>query len=186
MPANQYVIFEEVLTPKGAITIDFKGKNPFRLYHRLPALLQTIFHGRGKNIFEKSFKWDVTVDPREFFYEIWFDDWKFDKFTRPKIRVRVLGQQPSDPGIPNGICRIEIKALMETSYKFGNIFEKIIAVPFIWLYHRLMYNDVRRRYLQIIKERVYELEAAIREVYGMPFEKPELSGGPPRLYQTVG
>ena len=185
MPVSSYSIEEEVLTPKGAISIDYKGKNPFRLYGVLPGMLQTIFHGRGKNIFEKSFKWDVTVDPREFSFEIWFDDWKFDSRTNPKIRVRCHGQQPSNPESPNGICKIEIKILMSTTYNFGNFFEKAIAMPFIWMYHRLIYNDVRRRYMQILKENAYKLEAAIRELYGMPFEKPELTGGPPRLYQSV-
>jgi len=164
MAVTSYNIEEEVLTPKGAISIDYKGKNPFRLYNVLSGMLQSIFQGRGKNIFERSFKWDITSDPMEFSFEMWFEDWKFDSRTKPRIRVRCHGQQP----------------------KFRNIFEKMIAMPFIWLYHRLVYNDVRRRYMQIIKERVYKLEAAIRELYSMPFEKPELSGGPPRLYKTVG
>jgi len=186
MAVTSYNIEEEVLTPKGAISIDYKGKNPFRLYNVLSGMLQSIFQGRGKNIFERSFKWDITSDPMEFSFEMWFEDWKFDSRTKPRIRVRCHGQQPSDPENPNGICKIEIKPLLGTEYKFRNIFEKMIAMPFIWLYHRLVYNDVRRRYMQIIKERVYKLEAAIRELYSMPFEKPELSGGPPRLYKTVG
>jgi len=183
MAVESYKIWDEALAPKAAVTIDYKGENPFRLYHVLPKLMQIIFHGRGKNIFERSFKWDITSDPREFSFEIWFDDAKFDGHTRPKVRVRCHGFQPSDPKSPNGICRIEIKAWVETTYDFGNVFEKAIAMPFIWMYHRLWYNDIRRRYIQMLKEQVYKLEVAIRELYGMPFEKPELTGGPPRLYK---
>ena len=185
MAITSYRIEEEVLTPKGAISIDYKGKNPFRLYHVLPAMLQNIFKGRGKNIFERSFKWDITSDPIEFSFEVWFEDWKFDSRTRPRIRVRVHGQQPSDLEKPNGIVKIEIKVLMATTYEFHNVFEKAIAMPFIWLYHRLIYNDVRRRYMQILKERTFQLESEIRKLYGMPFEKEDLSGGPPRLYQSI-
>ena len=185
MAASSYKIEEEVLTPKGAVSINYKGADPFRLYHVLPGMLQTIFHGRGKNIYERSFKWDVTSDPMEFSFEIWFEDWKFDTRTRPRIRIRCHGFQPSDPKSPNGICKIEIKVIIATEYKFGNAFEKAIAIPFIWAYHRLIYNDVRRRYMQILKERAAKLEVAIRELYGIPFEKPELTGGPPRLYKHV-
>jgi len=127
-----YKIAEEVLVPAGAISIEFKGKNPFRIYHKLGGMLQTIFHGRGKNIFERSFKWDITGDPIDFFVETWFDDSRFDR-------------------------------------------------GFIWLYHRLMYNNVRRRYIQIMKEWVYSLEVAIREEYGIPLEKPELTGASSRV-----
>lgn len=183
---ESYRIREEVFAPKGAVSIDYKGKDPFRLYNKLSVLLQSIFHGRGKNVFERSFKWDITSDPREFFVEMWFDDARFDARTNYRIRVRMHGFQPSNPESPNGICRIELKAFLDTEYKFGNIFEKIIGMPFIWLYHRLIYNDVRRRYLQIMKEWAYKLEVAIREEYGMPFEKPELTGAGPRLYKTVG
>jgi len=185
-PIPVYKISEEVLTPSGVTTIDYKGKDPFRLYFKLSGLLQSVYHGRGKNIFERSFKWDVTSDPPEFFVEMWFDDWKFDKFTRPQIRVRMHGYQPSDPEKPNGICRVEIKVLLATEYNARSAFEKAIALPFVWLYHRLIYNEVRRRYMQILKERTHKLEVAIREEYGVPFEKEELSGGPPRLYKTVG
>lgn len=176
-----YKIEEEVLVPAGAISIEFKGKNPFRIYHRLGGILQTIFHGRGKNIFERSFKWDITGDPIDFFVETWFDDSRFDRFTNYRVRVRVHGQQPSDPENPNGVCKIEIKPFLETTYRFGNAFERMIGIGFIWLYHRLMYNNVRRRYIQIIKEWVHSLEVAIREEYGIPLEKPELTGASSRV-----
>jgi hypothetical protein len=182
---KSYVISEEVLTPAATATIDYKGKDPFRIYFKLTRLLQVVYHGRGKNVFETSFKWDVTSDPPEFFVETWFKDWKFDNYTRPFIRVRLHGYQPSDPNNPNGIIRIEIKPLMETRYNFHNMFQRIIGMGFIWLYHRLMYNNVRRRYMQIIKERTHKLEVAIREEYGIPYEKPDLTGGAPRLYKSV-
>lgn len=185
MAVTSYKIWDEALAPKAAVTIDYKGKDPFRIYHVLPAMLQRIFHGRGKNIFERSFKWDITSDPMEFSFEIWFDDSKFDSRSNPKIRIRGHGYQPSNLENSNGIIKIEVKAFLETSYRFGNIFEKSIAMPFIWSYHRLWYNNIRRRYMQIIRERVEQLTREIRELYGIPFEQPYLSGGPPRLYKVI-
>jgi hypothetical protein len=188
MAVTGYSIEEEVLAPAGEISINYKGSNPFRIYRMLPKMLQLIFHGRGKNIFERSFKWDITTDPREFSFDIWFEDAKMggDARSRQKIRVRCHGHQPSDPNSPNGIIKIAIKAWLTTSYGFNSQFEKMMKYSFVWMYHRLWYNNIRRRYLQILKEQCYKLEKAIREAYGIEgvFEKPELTGGPPRLYYT--
>jgi hypothetical protein len=74
---------------------------------------------------------------------------------------------------------------METTYKFNSKLEQQIGMSIIWLYHRLIYNDVRRRYMQILREQTYELERRIRELYKMPLEMPELSGGEPKLYKNV-
>ncbi|MBN2252155.1 MAG: hypothetical protein JW701_00550 [Kosmotogaceae bacterium] len=182
---ESYTLFDEALSPSSVIVINYKGENPFRLYGEITKMMQIVYHGRGKNIFEKSFKWDITSDPREFSFDVWFDDAKFDNRTRPLIRVRCHGQQPSDPKSPNGICKIEIKPLIRTEYKFKHPLEKQIAMSIIWLYHRLIYNDVRRRYMQILREQTFDLERRIRELYNMPLEQPELSGGPPRLYANV-
>lgn len=174
--AEKYVIFDWVLAPQDKIKIDYKGPNPFRIYGMMSKLLQIIFYGRGKNVFEDSFKWDITGDPREFYFVMRFGDIKIDSRTGFEVSIRVFGVQPSDPTNPNGLLYMEIKPSITTEFKFGNVFEKAIAMPFIWAYHRLIYSNVRRRYMQIIKERTFKFAAAIREELGVPYEMPELMG----------
>jgi hypothetical protein len=176
-----YQIYDDVLSPEDKIKIDYKGPNPFRIYGMLPVLLQVIFHGRGKNVFEDSFKWDITSEPREFYFLMRFSDIKFDKFTTYEIILKTFGRQPSDPNSPNGMLLMEIKGTITTKYKFGNVFEKAIALPFVWLYHLLIYSNVRRRYIQILKERIYQLTDEIRKELGVTLETPELTGASSRI-----
>lgn len=181
---EKYVIFDYVLEPEDKLKIEYKGKDPFRIYNMLPGLMQKIFHGRGKNIFEDAFVWDVTTDPRGFYFEKKYDDDKFDRFTSFKLKIRAFGNQPSDPESPKGTLYMEIKPEIETKYEFKSIVDKAIAVPFIWLYHRIMYSSVRRRYMQILKENTFKLVAAIRDELGITYDMPELSGASARLDRT--
>ena len=187
MPADSFQIIDDVLAPNDKLIIEYKGPNPFRVYGPIPRLLQVIFHGRGKNVFEDKFKWDVTGDPRDFYFIIRWDDDRFDNFTRPLVTVMGLGKQPSDPSNPNGALYMELKARLITEYKFRRVnpvfdaIEKAVAPTFIWLYHRMLYSTVRRRYMQIMKERVYRLTAELRKELGVTLEMPELSGAGVRL-----
>jgi hypothetical protein len=147
----------------------------------LPKLLQVVFHGRGKNVFEYKFKWDVTGDPRDFYFVLRYEDIKFDRFTLYNITITAIGKQPSDPNNPEGMLYMEIKGRIETEYKFKSLPEKAVAMPFIWLYHRLLYNNVRRRYMQILKERIYKVDDAVRKELGITLETPELTGASARL-----
>ena len=187
MGIESFTIVDDVLSPNDKLMIEYKGPNPFKLYGKVNALMQVIFHGRGKNVSEEKFKWDITGDPKDFYsFFRWIDD-KFDKFTKPEYSILGLGRQPSDPNAPNGAIYIEIKAKLTTEYKFGpkerdiSSIEKALATSFIWTYHRLLYSAVRRRYLQIMKERTYKFAEAIRKELGVPFEMPELSGADVRV-----
>jgi len=176
---EKYVIFDYVLAPEDKIKIEYTGANPFRIYLMLPKWLQTFFHGRGKNIFENDFKWDVTGDPREFYFQLMYGDDKFDRFTKFEIKIRAFGMQPSDPNDPNGRIYIEIKGEMTTTFNFNNRFQKAIGMPFVWAYHRLIYQNTRRRYMQILREGIHKLNDAIRTELGVVeagLETPELTG----------
>jgi len=187
MPATSFSIIDDVLSPNDKLVIEYKGPNPFRLYGKVNGLMQVIFHGRGKNVSEEKFKWDITSDPRDFFFLFkWIDD-RFDKYSKPEYSILGLGKQPSDPNSPNGALYIELKAKLNTEFKFGpkdrelTFIEKAFATSFIWLYSRLIYAAVRRRYLQIMKERVYKFAAEIRKELGVTLEMPELSGADVRV-----
>jgi len=141
----KYVIFDYIFTPDDKIRIEYKGPDPIgKVYSKLSKNLQIIFHGRGKNVFEDQFKWDITDSPPTFYTAYRLSDAKFDRFTKYEVRIKIFGAQPKDLNDPNGLLYMEIKPVIITTYKFGNVFEKAMALPFIWLYHLLIYNNVRR------------------------------------------
>ena len=179
MAVTGYKIFDYVLAPEDKVKIEYTGTNPFRIYGMLPKMLQNIFHGRGKNVFERQFKWDITSDPREFFFYLMYGDHKLDRFTTFEIKLKAFGMQPSDPNDPNGKLYIEIKGEITTNYKFKSKWEQIIGMPFVWMYHKLIYQDTRRRHIQILREQIYKLTDAIRSEFGIVeagYETPELTG----------
>jgi len=179
MVIKSYKIFDYVLAPEDKVKIEYTGPDPFRIYGMLPKMMQIVFHGRGKNIFERQFKWDITSDPREFFFYLMYGDQKFDRFTGFEIKIRSFGMQPSDPNNPNGKIYLEIKGEITTEYKFESKWEQVIGMPFVWLYHRMIYQNTRRRYMQILREQIYKLTDDIRSELGIVeagYETPELTG----------
>ncbi|MFH1623144.1 MAG: hypothetical protein ABIA12_01335 [Candidatus Aenigmatarchaeota archaeon] len=187
MPAESFKIIDDVLTPIDKLMLEYKGPNPFKVYGAIPKLMQIIFHGRGKNVFEDKFKWDITSDPRDFYFLFTWDDDKFDRFSKPKFTILGLGKQPSDPNNPNGALYMELKGRLETEYKFKRMnpvlgaIERSATPTFVWMYHRLIYSAVRRRYIQIMKERIYKISDAIRKELGVTLEQPDLTGADVRV-----
>jgi len=187
MPAESFKIIDDVLTPIDKLMIEYKGPNPFKVYGAIPKLMQIIFHGRGKNVFEDKFKWDITGDPRDFYFFFRWDDDRFDRLSRPNFTILGLGKQPSDPNNPNGALYMELKGRLTTEYKFKRrnpmlgAIERSATPTFVWMYHRLIYSAVRRRYIQIMKERIYKMSEAIRKELGVTLEQPELTGADVRV-----
>jgi hypothetical protein len=179
--ADSYTIVDSVFAPDDKIKLNYSGPNPWRIYLAFPKLMQLIYHGRGKNIFEDKFKWDVTSDPRDFYFQLRFDDVKLDARTKFVTSIMGLGRQPSDINSPDGTIYIEMKCMITTKYDFANTFEKYIGMSFIWLYHRLWYSNIRRRYIQILKEQTLQLMDAARKELGVPLDAPELSGAAARM-----
>lgn len=181
MPEDSFKIVDDVLAPNDKLIIEYKGPNPFRIYGVMPKLMQLIFHGRGKNVFEEKFKWDITGDPRDFYFVFKWDDDHYDSYTKPTFTILGLGRQPSDPNAPNGSLYMELKGRVETEFKYKEALQRAIAPSFIWAYMRLLYSPVRRRYLQISKERLYKLSEAIRKELGVTLEQPDLTGADTRV-----
>jgi len=160
-----YIIEDDILAPKGAIIIEYRGPNPFAIYPRVADLLMTIFEAKGLHIYEDDFRWDITGDPRSFFIKIHLDK-GLDKFTKGVVAVRLQGKQPTDPRKP-GSVEILLAGKIATEYPIKTVFQKIAIKPFVWLYHNLIYDNIRRRYLKIYKAGMERLEAEIRSTFNL-------------------
>ena len=159
-PLKGLVYEDDVLAPKDKIAIEYYGPNPFAVYPGLKGLIQVIFHARGQHIFETQFRWDITADPRPFFISMHLN-LSLDRFTRLIVPMKIFGTQPSDP-TKNGKLLVEIQGRITTTYPISTIWQRIFVEPFVWVYHHSIYNDVRRRYIQIGKEGIEKLGMEIR------------------------
>lgn len=164
-----YVIVDDILAPKGAIVLEYRGPNPFAIYLKLSGLLQVIFEGKGENFFEDEFRWDITEDPRPFFIRVHFEK-GIDRFTDMHIGIKLQGKQPTDIAKP-GVVFIEIGGHIRTSFPFDSLLDKLILFPFLWLYYHAIYINVKRRYIEMLKEKVEALESEIRANFAIMMRK---------------
>lgn len=165
----EFAIIDDILAPKGKEVLEFKVPNPFSAYSKMPVFLQNIFKGRGKDTFEDDFKWDTTKDPIDFFVKTRFER-KVDNYTDIIIEVRMYGRQPMDPS-KIGSVMFELGGSLETKYPAGTPFQKIFLLPFLLIYHYLIYNRVRRGHIEFFREGIEKLSFAIRQSYEVPLRE---------------
>lgn len=165
-----FVISDEVLAPKANIVIEYFGENPFRIYPRISTLMQNIFKARGESVYEDDFRWDITGDPRQFFF-LFRCERGIDGRTRYVIILKAFGRQPADPKDKNGKMLVEIKGYVVTRYPIKKRYQRAIFWPFIYFYHWAFYNKIRRRYIEFTKERIEELETELRKILELPLIK---------------
>lgn len=169
-----YVIQDDVLAPKGVITIEYYGPNPFAIYPRIPGLLQRLYEARGVHYYEDEFRWDIAGDPNVFFILCHLDK-GLDKWTRGFVYLKIWGAQPVDPNTPTGRLKIEINVIIRTEYPIvsGTLDKKLLGIPhfivmpFIILYHWFWYNNIRRQYMRRYKERTERLETELRRTLNL-------------------
>ena len=163
-------IVDDALAPKGAVVYEYYGPNPFSIYFGLSGILQSIFHVRGKDIFEDQFRWDTTGDPRQFFLRFHMNK-GMDKFTEGNVNIKVYGMQPINSESKEGKLLIEISGDLETSFFSKDApmtaLQKIILEPFVWIYCHLWYYKIRRQYLHFLQDGVEQLEAEFRKKLGL-------------------
>jgi len=167
--ANKFVIEDDVLAPKGKIVVEYRGPNPFAFYSKISGLLQSIFQARGVHYFEDEFRWDTVNDPRQFLLRMHLDK-PIDRFTHGQVHLKIIGEQPVDPK-KTGAMFVEIGSNILTGFPAETPFERLIIVPFLWLYNMTFYNKVRRRYIQVYKAGVEKFEGELRAMFGIPMRE---------------
>ncbi len=161
-----WVLEDDCLAPERVIRIDFKGPNPFRIYQTVPQFLRAIFDVRGKDIYEKEFRWDNTTEPRWFFsrfivrkgYDIWSTVWG---------EVTMQGNQPSDPNKDGDVFVLLTGKLLTRSPENTPWSRSSIYKSLRWLYFRTLYNDVRRNYMEECRIKITDLKLAIEKTLGI-------------------
>lgn len=171
-----FEIADDLNIPKEVKSINYFGPDPFRIYSRISPLLQIIFQSKGEDVYEDDFRWDTFKgnDLHNFYFRFYLEK-RLDKWTVIRFIIRVYGHQPKDQAAPNGRMLIETLGNMRTVYPVGSdMISKAFFLPFLYLYHYFMYNQIRRRYLLWTATRIERFMNELRAILGI-MQKPRLT-----------
>ena len=165
MPLWRYE--DDIFAPDAKIRIVYDGPNPFRVFAPTMTMVRNIMEVGSEDVWERDFRWDITSDPRSFFIRIYVNR---GMDFRSKILTEIVfqGTQPTDP-TKSGHLSLIINARLVTEYDLNGGWRKLpIFWGFLWMYHKIFYNKVRRGYLQMGEEMLKTLAAAYRRLLGLP------------------
>lgn len=162
----RWILEDDCLAPERVLRIDFKGINPFKVYHAMPGVLRVIFDVRGKDVFEKEFRWDYSGDPRDFFsrfivrkgYDMWSNVW---------MEVTMQGKQPADPNKEGEVYILITGKLLTRSQENSPWTRSALYKSLRWIYFRTLYNDVRRNLLEECRIKLNDLKRTIERTLGI-------------------
>ncbi|MBI2546834.1 MAG: hypothetical protein HYW23_00095 [Candidatus Aenigmarchaeota archaeon] len=161
-----WILEDDCLTPERIIRIDFKGVNPFRVYYRMSEFLKFIFDVRGKDVYEKEFRWDFTSDPRDFLSRFIVKK-KYDEWTNAWIEAKLQGKQPADSN-KDGEVTILLTGKLQTKSPERTVMQRSTLYKSLrWLYFRTLYNDLRRNYIEECRIKINDLKRTLEKTLGI-------------------
>lgn len=160
------VLEDDVFVPRGKVEVKYKGPDPFSFYKKLnSSYFQKRLEIGGTDFWERDFRWDITTDPRKFYVRIFLHK-GFDKNTEVIYEITFQGEQPTDPK-KDGKLTITFSGKLKSSFPMKTSFQQTFFYKAIlWLYNRLFYFRVRRKYLELAQRKMYEIINEVREWAG--------------------
>ncbi len=166
-----WIFEDDCLSPERTIVIEYSGTDPFKACRALKEMLGRIFEVETIDLWERDFRWDTSSDPRGFYVRMYVNK-GIDARTRMIIEVIMEGAQPSDPA-KKGRLKISISGRLRTEYTMKSFFQTLpIYKFFVWLYHKLFYENVKRSYIHLCNRLIDQLNYELRELLKLPL--PEL------------
>ncbi len=165
MPAR-WTLEDDCLAPERVIRVDFKGVNPFKVYQAMPQALRVIYDVRGKDIFEKEFRWDYSEDPRSFFFRFIVRK-KYDMWSNVWTEVAAQGKQPSDMNKEGEVYVLVTSKLLTKSPEDNPWTKSALYKSLRWVYYRTLYNDVRRNLLEECRIKANDLKRTVERTLGI-------------------
>lgn len=139
---SKLAILDDLTTPRARIHIDFRGREPQRLYREIPQMIATVFRVHSGAVQEKKFVMHKG-DPEKF-----KADWEIikdiDKFSFYKIGVSISGQ--SSKGV--GEATVTITGSLRTEYPQDTVWQRSLFYEILRMFwHSMFYTAKRSRYL---------------------------------------
>ena len=167
MSMPKWVFEDDCLAPERKITLNFVGKNPFKICRQITDIFIKVFEASTTQIRERDFRWDMTSDPRNFYMRIYVVK-GVDAHTSMTVGAIIQGKQPVDENKPGSVS-ISIEGKLRTEFNLNTAFKKTpIYKGLREFYNFVFYNEVRRKYIYMCNELINKFAEEIRAVYGMP------------------
>jgi len=157
---------DDLLAPTEKLKIEYRGKNPFSAYQKIRGIITDTFQITSANYWERDFRWDISGDPRSFYVRIYARR-PLDSRSHILAEFLLQGSQPKDPE-KNGEVFIQIRGKLVTEYKLTTAIQNTsFYKSLLYLYERIFYWNIRRQYLQIGKNLLYEVHDKLRKSLGI-------------------
>jgi hypothetical protein len=154
---TKLLISDDCMKPPGGavLSLKYSGPNPQNIYEKTKELATAIWALEPGAIQEKEFNWDRTGIGEKFGVkmEIVKD---LDLFSFVLIRIDIEGEaKPSRDFGKEGSATTKIEAMIRTEYPQDTLWQRSIFYEFFRvLYHRLIYEDSRKKYLEGCKQNI--------------------------------
>jgi hypothetical protein len=146
---TKITIEDDCLKPPGVpyLTLSYSGPNPQLLYRKVKELILTVWRSDLNELQEKEFAWDRSGGGEKFSvrFELTKD---LDTFSYLEIIVSLSGEAvPSKEFGKEGSATIKIDPKVRTEYPQDTLWQRSFFYEmFRVFYHRVIYEDARKRY----------------------------------------
>ena len=153
---TKILISDDCLKPPGgaaSLVVKYSGPNPQNIYNKIRELAKTIWALEEGAIQEKEVNWDRSGLSEKFSVKMEISK-DLDVFTFLFIKLDIDGEaKPSREFGKEGAATISIEPIIRTEYPQDTLWQRSIFYEF-WrvLYHRVIYEDTRKKYLLECKE----------------------------------
>ena len=162
---TKLLIHDDCLAPPGTpyITLEYTGPNPQNIYKKIKELLMTIWKVGPDEIQERDVSWDRSSALEKF--KVRFELVKdMDTFSFMMVTVSLSGEAKFSRQFGReGKATITIESALRTEYPQDTIWQRSLFYElFRVLYHKLIYEDTRKRYLKQCKEETLRLQEELK------------------------
>lgn len=158
------MIHDDCMTPSPTyITLDYAGPNPQNIYKKIRELFMSIWKVGTDEIREKEVSWDRTTASEKF--KVKFEVVKdMDAFSYMLITVDLEGEAKHSRQFgKEGTARIQMEASLRTEYPQDTLWQKSLFYEmYRTFYHKVIYEDVRKKYLRECKEEILRMQEEIK------------------------
>lgn len=161
---GKITIIDDILAPKDTITINYRGKEPYKIVGMMKKLFVSVMKIESKNVAERDSRWNLIADPHDF-YNVFIAYREDDSWTKSYIRIVIQGAQSSKDR--TGWIKIELKGFTKTEYEFSNFIQK----TFWWFYNRTFYYKQKRNYTELAKDNIHQMRDTLMKTLGIKLVK---------------
>jgi len=162
---TKLMIHDDCIAPPGPnyITLDYSGPNPQNIYKKIRELLMSIWKVGVDEIREKEVSWDRTTAAEKF--KVKFEVVKdMDTFTFILITVDFEGEAKHSRQFgKEGTAKITMESVLRTEYPQDTLYQRsLLYEMFRTFYHKLIYEDTRKKYLRQCKEETLRMQEELK------------------------